>query len=208
MQKGKFIIFEGMDYSGKTTNIKSMCEVLDAKGIKYITTREPGGSLIGEKIRDLILSTSVEQAGLNEAETTIAFQLARSHHCRVTIQPALDSGVWVICDRYIISSMVYQHAYKDIIRDLTKSLNIIEPDFMIYNTCGHEETLRRKGIRGVENHMDEVFTKYYEKLAKLFDQYAETLKDVTLTLDTNQNPSILKDQMEEYIDKILGEYNV
>lgn len=206
MTRGKFIIFEGMDYSGKTTNIHNFCAILDSMGIEYITTREPGGSSVAEKIRSILLSLDSD---LSNKESVMAFQLARSHHCRTVIEPALAAGKWVICDRFIISSMVYQYEEKKLLSLLTKQLKFSEPDHMIYSTCGLEETLRRKGIRGVDNHLDEVYTNRYTHYSGLFDFYACLLEDMSLTLDTNNSPLELKAQMEEYIVRdILGEQNV
>ena len=206
MARGKFIIFEGMDYSGKTTNIQNFCSILDSMGIDYINTREPGGSRVAEDVRRLILAPD---SNLTTKECVLAFQLARSHHCRNVIEPALEAGKWVVCDRYIISSMVYQYEEKKLLSFLTKQLNLTEPDHMVYSTCGIEDTLRRKGIRGVDNHMDELFTNRYTHYSGLFDFYACLLEDMSLTLDTNNSPSALKVQMEEYIVKdILGEQNV
>lgn len=205
MQKGKFIIFEGMDYSGKTTTLKNFCKLLEEKNIPYITTREPGGTKMAERIRGLLLSLDESEPSLDVNETATLFQIARSHHCKTVIKPALDSGIWVISDRYIISSMVYQNDAKELIKETSKVFGILEPDAMIYTTCGYEETLRRKGIRGTDNHLDELYTKHYKEFSKLFDYYAYLLEDMSLILNTNNDMQELTTQMRKFISEILGD---
>lgn len=208
MKEGKFIIFEGMDYSGKTTAMKEFCKLLAENNIPHITTREPGGTKVAENIRKVLLSLEENEPSLNTVESVALFQVARSHHCRTVIKPALESGVWVISDRYIISSMVYQNDAKDIIRNLTTDFGILEPDAMIYTSCGYEETIKRKGIRGTDNYLDELYTKHYSEFSKLFDYYAYLLQDMTLILNTNEGIPTLSCRMSKFISTILGESHV
>jgi len=94
-----------MDFSGKTTNAKKLIEILKEKGIECVFTREPGGTPEGELIREIL----VNHPALNSDERALLFQTSRSLHCRNVIEPALAVGKWVISDRYITSSLVYQH---------------------------------------------------------------------------------------------------
>lgn len=106
MQKGLFITIEGPDGSGKTTQIKRIEDFLFSRGVETLTTREPGGTNIGEKIRSIILDkTNIEMDSMTEA---LLYAASRSQHVKEVIKPALDSGKTVICDRFVDSSIAYQ----------------------------------------------------------------------------------------------------
>lgn len=118
--RGKFITFEGGEGSGKSTHTGLLAERLRARGIGCVLTREPGGSTGAEIIRHIILSGIAKPLG---AETeTILFAAARDDHVRVTIEPALNAGQWVICDRFIDSTRVYQGAIGKVDMKLIRSL--------------------------------------------------------------------------------------
>lgn len=204
--KGKFIFFEGMDFSGKTTCLHRLSEILTEKGIEHIVTREPGGSVIAEKIRAILLDPTAVDISIEEQ--AFLFQVARSNHCRNVIQPALDKGVWVLSDRYIISSMVYQNEAVKLLQQTAKQLNLIEPDYMIYASCGYETTLQRKGLRSDNNHLDDVYTQNYQKYSALFEHYACLLEDMSLTIDTNKPVEVTKQTLIDFVDKIIGDKNV
>ena len=99
-----FISFEGADGSGKTTQAALLAGWLTDQGYEVVATREPGGTPLGEAIRDLVLH-GLEMSAW--AEATL-FASARAEHVARVIRPALDRGAWVVCDRYVDSSVVYQ----------------------------------------------------------------------------------------------------
>lgn len=101
--RGLFLTFEGVDGAGKSTHVDWAVEQLKARGIKVISTREPGGTAVGEKLRELLLH---EPMGL-ECETLLMFA-ARAQHLREVIEPALEAGVWVVCDRFTDATFAYQ----------------------------------------------------------------------------------------------------
>jgi dTMP kinase len=106
MPRGKFITFEGLDGSGKSTQLEKLAKVLRAKGHAVVLTREPGGTSTGEKIRQLLLDTST--AGLSPlAELALMFA-SRAQHIHEVIEPALAAGKIVLCDRFTDSTEAYQ----------------------------------------------------------------------------------------------------
>lgn len=143
-----FITFEGGEGAGKTTQIKRLAEYLTAKGHEVITTREPGGTPEAEKIRNLI----VQRDGGNwtpMAEVLLVFA-AREMHVKDLIQPALDAGKIVICDRFYDSTWAYQgygHGMDlKVIETIQKQvLGDFEPDFTFILDLPVEEGLRRSG---------------------------------------------------------------
>jgi dTMP kinase len=104
--RGKFITFEGGEGSGKSTQIKMLAERLDTAKLRAVVTREPGGSPGAEIIRHVVLSGMGKLLG-PEAETLL-FAAARDDHVRTLIQPALNQGLWVLCDRFSDSTRAYQ----------------------------------------------------------------------------------------------------
>lgn len=106
MTRGLFISIEGPDGSGKSTQIKKIKEYLNAKGYETVLTREPGGTVISEKIREVILDKShTEMASMTEA---LLYAASRAQHVAEVIKPSLEDGKIVICDRFVDSSIAYQ----------------------------------------------------------------------------------------------------
>jgi dTMP kinase len=132
--RGKFITFEGGEGSGKSTHTARLAERLRTLGLDVVLTREPGGSPGAEIIRHVILSGLAKPLG---AETeAILFAAARDDHVRTTILPALEAGRWVICDRFIDSTRVYQGALGKVDARLIRRLERItvgeaKPDLTI-----------------------------------------------------------------------------
>jgi dTMP kinase len=106
-QPGKFITFEGPEGSGKSTQLKLLVEKLEAQGVKVVCTREPGGTATGEAIRNILQHDAVDEP-LNERAELLLFTASRAQLMDHVILPALGRGEWVICDRFIDSTMAYQ----------------------------------------------------------------------------------------------------
>lgn len=106
MKQGYFITFEGGDGSGKSTQIIRLKEYLESKGYDVVLTREPGGTEIGEKIRNIILDPENEK--LSAVAEAMLYAASRAQHVHQVIGPAIDAGKVVICDRFIDSSIAYQ----------------------------------------------------------------------------------------------------
>ena len=106
MQKGKFITIDGVEGAGKSTQIKFICDYLEAKGVNVVLTREPGGTDLGEKIRELLLSTTTKSMH-SDSELLLMFA-ARNEHIHHKIIPALEKGDWVLSDRFTDASYAYQ----------------------------------------------------------------------------------------------------
>ena len=102
---GRFITLEGGEGAGKSTQAKLLAEALAARGLPVLRTREPGGAPGAEVLRDLLLGGRVDWSA--PAETLLHFA-ARAEHVERTIRPALDAGMWVVCDRFYDSTMAYQ----------------------------------------------------------------------------------------------------
>lgn len=101
--RGKFISLEGMDGAGKSSHIDTIISTLEDRGIEVVSTREPGGTGLGEKLRELLLHEPMHA----ETETLLMFA-ARREHIALVIEPALERGAWVVSDRFTDASFAYQ----------------------------------------------------------------------------------------------------
>ena len=148
-EKGYFISFEGIDGSGKSTQIQKLARFLETLGFDVIITREPGGSVGGEEIRNLLLQGNVDRWS---AETEILlFTAARRDHLERIILPAMEDGKIVICDRFTDSTRMYQGMRGPNLRNLVDMLNekIIncDPDLTIVIDIDPQISLKRAKSR-------------------------------------------------------------
>ncbi len=141
-----FISFEGIDGSGKTTLANKLCEELNKSGKKAIFTREPGGTEVAEKIRNLVMESE-----LSSKEEILLYYAARINHIDNKIRPYLEKGYIVICDRFIDSTLVYQGKNQeliDLIEYLTKTtLGGTLPDLTFFIDVPVDVALERLNIR-------------------------------------------------------------
>jgi dTMP kinase len=152
----KFITFEGMEGSGKSTQVNLLKEYLVSQRMEVIVTREPGGTVLAEQIRQILLSGS----GIADVITEfLLISAARRDHVENLIKPALAKGKWVICDRFYDSSLVYQGIVKNldqkIIEKIIKlTLDEFKPDITFLLDIEPQTALARLKNRGVSNHYD------------------------------------------------------
>ncbi|PYJ21699.1 MAG: dTMP kinase [Verrucomicrobia bacterium] len=123
MPRLPFITFEGSEGCGKSTQVHRLAARLEKSGVPYLVTREPGGTPIGETIREL-LQFAPHNAGMTPETELLLFEASRSQLVRETIKPALERGVCVIADRFFDSTTVYQGAARKLDRRIVEQLNV------------------------------------------------------------------------------------
>ena len=154
--KGKFIVFEGIDGSGKTTQINQLstwlnCSDLIPKNNQLIITREPGGTQLGESIRSLLLDTSLENPPESVTELLL-YAADRAQHVNEIIRPSLNKGDWIISDRFCGSTLAYQGYGRKLDMNLIKDLEIIAtqgiyPDITFLLDISVDESIKRRSSR-------------------------------------------------------------
>ena len=174
--KGYFISFEGIDGSGKSTQIKKLARFLETLDFEVIITREPGGSVGGEEIRNLLLQGQVDRWS---AETEILlFTAARRDHLERIILPAIDDGKIVLCDRFTDSTRMYQGMRGPNLRNLVDMLNekVInrDPDLTIIIDIDPEISLKRaKSRKTAEERFEDFGVELQMKMRKGFIELAK-----------------------------------
>jgi dTMP kinase len=123
MPRLPFITFEGSEGSGKSTQVQRLAARLERSGVPYLVTREPGGTPIGETIRDLLQFAS-HNASMTPETELLLFEASRSQLVREIIKPALERGICVIADRFFDSTTVYQGAARKLDREMIERLNV------------------------------------------------------------------------------------
>ncbi|HZK29525.1 MAG TPA: dTMP kinase [Clostridia bacterium] len=157
MQAGKFITFEGIDGSGKTTQIEYLADYLESIGLRTTLLREPGGTKIGEEIRRILLD--MRNQGMTVETELFLFESARAQLVREVIRPSLERGIWVISDRFHDSSVAYQGYGRGLPIDMVQALNNwaigeTRPDLTILLELGLEARSMRLGKRQDSGHKD------------------------------------------------------
>ena len=188
--KGYFISFEGIDGSGKSTQIHKLAEFLEVLDFDIVITREPGGSVGGEEIRNLLLQGNVDRWS---AETEILlFTAARRDHLERVILPALEKGKIVICDRFTDSTRVYQGMRGPNLRNLVDTLNEkvinFDPDLTIVIDINPEISLKRaKSRKTIEERFEDFGVDLQIEMRKGFIELAKEFSNRIAVVNGQQS---------------------
>lgn len=174
-RRGRFVTLEGIDGAGKSTHAAFIVETLEARGHAVVATREPGGTPLGERVRDLVLTEAMD----HETATLLLFAARREHVARV-IRPALERGHWVVCDRFTDATYAYQGGGHGVARDFIRTLaREVHPDcnpdltllFDVPTTVSRER-LNRSAAKGRE--LDRFEREEQAFFERVRDAYLET----------------------------------
>ena len=198
---GRFITFEGGEGGGKSTHAGLLAERLGKLGIEVVLTREPGGSPGAEILRHVILSGAAKPFGPDME--TILFAAARGDHIRETITPALADGKWVICDRFLDSTRVYQGTLGNVDPRVIKGLERIivadvMPDLTFIMDVPAEDGLARAARRRAGAQADRFESEtveFHETLRQTFAKLAELEPERCVLIDTTQPKPAVADKI-------------
>ncbi|WP_170440883.1 dTMP kinase [Ruegeria arenilitoris] len=204
--RGLFLTFEGIDGSGKSTQARRLAESLEAAGHDVVLTREPGGSPGAEEIRRLVLEGDPDRWS---AETEILlFTAARRDHLERTIEPALNAGKIVICDRFADSTRMYQGLSRGDLRALVDQLHGLmigrEPDLTLLIDMDPEIGLSRaKGRQGTEERFEDFGPALQKCMRSGFLALADEFKDRFRVIDGNRDVDSVAVDVRETVRKVL-----
>ena len=175
MNRGMFITIEGVEGVGKSTNIEFIKQYLGNLNIDYLVTREPGGTLLAENIRDLLLSIG-EDSPVELCELLLIFS-ARAQHIEKVIEPALKGGTWVICDRFTDATYAYQGGGRGMNAKLISELETmvqgsLRPDLTIILDLDPETGLSRARNRGELDRFEKEHVDFFMKVREVYLQIA------------------------------------
>ncbi len=174
--KGRFITFEGCEGSGKSTQIRLLSERLKKQGVSHIVTREPGGSDIAEQIRNIILNGK-NTAMCDECEALL-YAAARAQHLREVVQPALNRGTLVLCDRFVDSSLAYQGYARGLGLDFVREINSFamrdfRPDITLFLDISPRAAFERKHGADEDDRMEQLGMAFHQKVYEGYLKIAE-----------------------------------
>ncbi|MCP5373556.1 MAG: dTMP kinase [Hyphomicrobiales bacterium] len=201
---GRFITLEGGEGSGKSTQMQLIIEKLRQRGITAIATREPGGSLGSEEIRTLLVTGETNRwNALTEALLNFA---ARKEHIEMTIFPALKQGSWVVCDRFVDSTIAYQgYGHQLPLRDL-ETLNALvlksfKPDLTFILDIDIESGLKRAtaGDDGDENRFEKLDKEFHERVRKGFLEIAANNPERCVVIDARKETVVVSEEIWKHI---------
>lgn len=198
-----FITFEGGEGSGKTSIIKLVEAELIKLNHQVLVTREPGGSLVAEQIRKIILdSKNISMTAETEA---LLFAASRTQHLEEIVLPALKDGKIVLCDRYVDSSLAYQAYARDLGFDFVLKANNYAiknlPDITFYLDVEPELGLKRISVRNNLNRLDKEKLSFHKKVREGYHEVMKMYPERVVKIDANGTI----DEMLQDIMKVLGE---
>lgn len=169
MKTGWFITFEGLDKSGKTTQINLFCDYLRSRNIPFVLTREPGGTPVGERIREMLLDPVNRIHPKCEA---LLYAAARSELVHTVLKPAILSGQNVVCDRYVDSSIAYQGFGRELGRSWVRDVNAfatdgLMPDLTFYLSIAPDSAAAR--TIGPRDRMEGAEAAFYQRVRHGYD---------------------------------------
>lgn len=206
--RGLFITLEGPDGSGKSTIARLLADYLKDKGYDVLTTREPGGTKISEDIRDIILDN--KNTNMSYVTEALLYAASRAQHVSQKIQPAIDEGKVIICERFVLSSLVYQGIGRGLGIEKVKEINDfaiqgVEPDLTLFFDIPPEIGLKRKTKRNqgdrLEREKIEFHRKVYEGYLSLTRLYGGKITKIDATKTKNATFMQVKTALDNLLEK-------
>lgn len=200
--RGKFFTLEGMDGAGKSTHIPNIIKILEARGLEVVSTREPGGTKLGEQLRTLLLHESMHP----ETETLLMFAARREHIANV-IEPALARGAYVLSDRFTDATYAYQCGAKGVSSDKIKQLETwvqgdLQPDMTLLFDVPVEISLARLASAREPDKFERENAAFFDKLRQAYLTRAKENPARFHIIDANQALDKVKQSVEQFVSTI------
>lgn len=199
----KFIVFEGLDGSGKSSLMAALERELQTRAINFLRTREPGGTPLGDEIRNMILRK--EGPAPTPRTELLLYEASRSQHVDQVIRPALNAGTWVLCDRFAASSVAFQSGGRaiseaDVVMLNTFATGGLKADVTVLLDLSVEESRRRRQGRGAvtgetEDRIESEADTFHENVRQSFLKQSREDAASWIVLDARETPEVLFKQL-------------
>lgn len=207
--KGLFIVMEGPDGSGKTTQINLLKEYLEEAGYECLITREPGGTVIGEEIRQLILNPEYKE--MSPVTEMLLYAASRAQLVHEVIGPALEEGKIVISDRFVDSSIVYQGIARKLGISTVSAVNapgigIYRPDGIFFIDLSEAEGLRRKKEQKNLDRMEQEGIDFHHMVSEGYRKVLSGRPEV-MKIDGGRSIDTIQKKIRNHVDELLKKKN-
>ncbi len=201
-----FITFEGPDGSGKTTQISPLSDYLIQNGYSVLITREPGGTVIGDQIRQVL--SDLKNTGMHPRSETLLFLAARAQLVEQVIKPNLEKGFIVLCDRYADSTMAYQgYGHQNDLGQIKNLINFatggLKPDLTLLFDMDVEEGLQRKAHGSEWNRLDAYNLEFHQRVRQGYQIMVESEPERWVKIEAGQSPEKIRVAIREAVQARL-----
>lgn len=205
-QKAKFITIEGIEGVGKSTCLRYILQILTEQNIEFIQTREPGGTVIAEAIRKVMLDHYSEKM-CHDTELLLAFA-GRAQHLETVIRPALYANRWVVCDRFTDATYAYQGGGRGISPERIKSIEQwvhpdLQPDLTFLLHAPVQMALERAKGRGALDRIEQEKAHFFEKVQAMYLTLAQENAHRYFCIDASQSLSQVKNDIERCMREFI-----
>ena len=202
--ENKFISFEGIDGSGKTTQINKLSRWFESKSIPHTVLREPGGAFLCERIRELLLDKNIE---INSRSETLLFMAARAQLIEEVIKPDLKDGKFIICDRFIDSTLAYQGYGRKLNLDVINNMNRfstenISPDITFLMDIDLETSIRRRIGENVDR-MESEGDKFLSVVRKGYIEICNNNSNRCHIINAEGDENVVFDKIKKILSEII-----
>lgn len=207
--KGLFIVMEGPDGSGKTTQINLLEQYLKEAGYECLITREPGGTVIGEEVRELILNPEYKE--MSPVTEMLLYAASRAQLVHEVIGPALEAGRIVISDRFVDSSIVYQGIARNLGISTVAAVNapgigIYRPDGIFFIDLSEAEGIRRKKNQKKLDRMEQESIDFHHLVSEGYRKVLAERPEV-IKIDGGKDIDVIQKKIRNYVDELLKKKN-
>ncbi|MES9825507.1 MAG: dTMP kinase [Candidatus Thiodiazotropha endolucinida] len=204
--KGRLITVEGGEGAGKSSNLAFIQSLIETAGKQVLFTREPGGTPLGEAIRELLLGH--KHTGMADDTELLLMFAARAEHLQQKILPALERGIWVLCDRFTDASFAYQGAGRGLSLEKIAKLQqfvqgTLRPDLTLLLDVPVDTGLQRAGMRSEPDRFESENRDFFEKVRAGYLQIATQEPDRVQVIDASPALEIVQDQIKTVVQHYL-----
>lgn len=210
-ETGKLLVIEGLEGAGKSTAIKTVLDLLGSYNITTITTREPGGTAIGEILRSLIKNPQYKSV-LDDKSELLLLYASRIQLIEEVIKPALKQGYWVVADRFELSTFAYQGGGRGVDSKILQQLsdfclNGFKPDLTLYLDISPEQGMKRVGARGAFDRIEQQAIEFFHRVHAAYLHYIKNDASI-VTIDAGSSLEKVQSNIQLAVRTFVEQQNL